>query len=361
MIKCRFMCDETAFLENNKKQNGRKAGQVMKKLILNLSFLSRWEDVVRYISETAGKYGTVRRIADNIAVEIGMPEVKRHIMFDAHYDEIGLIVTGIDNSGFLQVSACGGIDRRILLGHEVVVHGRKDFKGIICCQPPHLTSSSDYKKAPKVSDIAIDIGLSANEAKVNVSIGDSVNFYSGEACELLSGRITGKALDNRAGVAALIRVAELLDGKILPDTKVTLLFSAQEELGKRGAVTGAYEIDPDEAIVVDASFNATPGCDVEHCGKMSEGPMIGISPILSRKMTERLKKLADKYQLEIMAEETGTNADVISISRSGIPTAMLSIPLSYMHTAVEIIDTADVEATAQLLAKYALNGGEVNA
>ena len=333
----------------------------MKELIMQLSSLSRSEDVIEFISRTAEKYGKVRKIGDNIAVEIGMTEAKRHIMLDAHYDEIGFIVTGIDGNGFLQVASCGGIDRRTLLGHEVVVHGKSDLRGIICCQPPHLTSSSDYKKAPKISEIAIDIGLSAKEAKNNVSVGDYVHLYSGEACELLGGRITGKALDNRAGVAALLKTAELLENKILPDTKVTLLFSAQEELGKRGAVTGAYEIAPDEAIVVDASFNTTPGCNPNECGKMSEGPMIGISPILSKEMAGRLKNLADKYQLEIMPEETGTDSDVISVTRGGIPTAMLSIPLSYMHTGIEIIDSADVEMTAKLMADYILSGGELRA
>ena len=162
-------------------------------------------------------------------------------------------------------------------------------------------------------------------------------------------------MDDRAGCAALIRCAQLLHGENL-SCGLTVLLSSREEVGGQGAQTGTFSLEPTEAIVVDVSFAAQPGVDPAKCGKLGGGPMIGMAPILNRPMVHRLKELAKKneipFTMEIMGGETGTNADGIAVSRAGVHTAMVSIPLRYMHTPVEVIDVQDVEYTARLLAEY---------
>lgn len=281
------------------------------------------------------------------------------VMLDAHIDEIALIVTGIDN-GFVRVDKCGGIDVRTLIGREVTIHGKEPLFGVFCSIPPHIKKGD--KKVPELSDLGIDIGFSQEDAERLVSPGDLVTFRQ-SARELINGRITGKSLDNRAGVAALIRTAELI-GKKKPPVSVIISLSAQEELGLRGAKTAAFANTPDEAIVVDVSFGDGAGIEPHECGKLGNGPMIGISPIIDRGMYDRLRNIADEnkieFQVEVMGGTTSTNADIISITKGGVKTALISIPLRNMHTATEIIDIADVEATAQLIYSYIMAGGAEN-
>lgn len=297
----------------------------------------------------------------NLIAQMGNPDANHSILIDAHLDEISMVVTKIDDKGFLKIANVGGIDRRMLLGHEVTVWGKEPLDGIICCSPPHLTSSLDYAKTPSINEVYVDIGFSGEQAKKMVSVGDKISFKS-SADTLISGEIAGKSLDNRASVTALILAMDLLKDEKL-DCKAVFLFSAQEETGERGACVAGFDISPDEAIVVDCSFNATPNCPPDKCGKNGEGTMIGFSPVLSKTMGEKILGIVEKngypFQREIMADVTGTNADVISCTKAGIPTALLSIPISYMHTSVEVVDTKDIEITARLIADYILTGGVI--
>lgn len=277
-----------------------------------------------------------------------------HILLDAHIDQIGLIVTYITDDGFLQVGSCGGIDRRLLLAQKVLIHGKEAVAGVICSIPPHLAKSGDEEKVPEFSEIYIDIGMSKAQAEEIISLGDKITFC-GEAKELLGNKITGVALDDRAGVTALLYTAELLSGIKTP-CSYTILFSTQEEIGERGAQIAAYEINPDIAVAVDVSFAMSAGEEPEKCGIMGKGGMIGISPSLSFELSEKLKDVAAEcnipYQLEIMGGLTSTNADRFSVTRAGVPSVTLSIPLRYMHTPVEIVDISDVEAVGRLLAEW---------
>ena len=182
--------------------------------------------------------------------------------------------------------------------------------------------------------------------------------------KLLGDKITAPGLDNRAGVAVLIRCAQMLKEKNL-ESRVTFLFSSQEEIRALGAKTAAFSLNPTEAISVDVSFAKQPNLPEEKCGKLSYGPMIGIAPTLSKEISNKLIDLAKQnhiqYQLEVMNSSTGTTSDIITTSKSGIPGGLLSVPLRYMHTPVEIINTADIETTAKLLTLYILNGGNKNA
>lgn len=286
-----------------------------------------------------GKFGTHRE---------GLPS----LLLDAHIDQIGFAVTYITDDGFIKVGNIGGIDRRLLPAQPVVVHGSRDIKGVICSVPPHLTSGGS--EVLEMDDVAIDTGLTKEELEKLVSLGDSVTFDV--TCrDLIGSRITGGALDDRCGVASILYALELLKGSDLA-YNVTVLFSTQEEVGERGAKIGAFEIDPDIALAVDVSFAYAIGEEESKCGYLGKGPMIGISPSLSREISDELintAKSADiPYQIEVMSELTGTNADRFSVNRCGAKACTVSIPLRNMHTPVEVIDITDAEQTAKLLAAY---------
>lgn len=297
------------------------------------------------------------RLGNLIAPIAPIPESGEHLMLEAHLDEIGFIVTAVDGDGFLHVGKVGGPDVRVLLGHEVTVYGKEELFGVFCCQPPHLITKEDYKKAPELDSLAIDIGFSHDRAAELVSPGDRVILRRTPA-KLLGDRLTGKALDNRAGVVSILRALELLGGE-KPRVGLTVLFSLGEELGERGATTGAFSIAPTQAVVIDVSHAYTPDAPREKCGDLGKGPMIGVSPILSREMTKGLIRLAQEkeipYQKEIMGSVTGTDGDAVSISGAGVRTGLVSIPLRYMHTAAEVISASDIENTAKLLCACVLD------
>ena len=282
------------------------------------------------------------------------------ILIDAHIDEVGFIVTDVSNGGFLTVSNLGGIDPRHLPAKPVTIHGKQKVCGVFVSTPPHLEKNDSAIE--DISKIKIDTGI-GERAKEIISVGDVVTYR--QNADILNGNtICGKSLDNRAGVAALILLAERLYKKKLPVT-VKLLFSDAEELGLRGAKTAAFGIGADEAVVIDVSFGDGPDIPKTMCGIQGAGGMIGISPVLNRDMTDHLIILANDnnipYQNEVMGEKTSTNADVISICGGGIPTALVSIPLRNMHTDVETVKICDVLAVTDLLEKYILSGGLQNA
>lgn len=275
------------------------------------------------------------------------------LLIDAHSDQIGFIVTYITDDGFIKIGNLGGIDRRLLPAQQVVIHGKRDIKGIICSVPPHISDGEN--SVPAIDDTAIDTGMSKAELEKIVSYGDSITFDV-KCRELLGERITGGALDDRCGIASVLYALELLKN-CKTAYNITVLFSAQEELGERGAKIGAYEINPDIALVVDVSFAYALGENESKCGYLSKGPMIGISPSLSREISDKLISAAEKnnipYQLEVMNGLTSTNADRFSVNREGAKVCTVSIPLRYMHTPVEVIDIEDVKLTGQLIAEFA--------
>lgn len=289
----------------------------------------------------------------NVVAHLGKPDAKEHILLDAHNDQIGLIITGVDKDGFLCMDRCGGVDRRVVPGAPVLVYGREVLTGIVSCMPPHLMEAGE-KKLESVEKLRIDVGLSREEAEQLVSPGDRALLWSRPA-SLLGSRVTCAALDDRCGAAALIRCAELLQGAEL-NCQVTILLSAMEEIGGQGARVGAYAAQATRAIAVDVSFAHQPGVPKENTGVLGGGPMIGIAPILNREMARELTALAEKLDMphttEVMGGRTSTNSDELAVARGGVRTALVSIPLRYMHTAVEVIDLRDVEYTARLLAEY---------
>lgn len=312
------------------------------------------------LKEELSRYGEVK-IDHMYNVSCEIEGDGPHFLLDAHLDQIGMVITDIDENGFLKIAKVGGIDPRALLGHEVTVWGKETLPGVISCQPPHLLKPDSYEKSVPISDISVDIGLTKAQAEQVVSLGQRVTLKYRET-DLRNDLYSASYLDDRSGVAAILLALEKLQ-KAGSKAKITVQFSAQEEVGTRGAGVSAFNKTIEEALVVDVSFAATPDSNPANCGKLSVGPMIGIAPVLCQDIYQGLKETAEKrnipYQLEVMGETTGTNADVISITGSGVRTGLISIPQRYMHTPVETVSLTDIENTAKLLAEYILNkGGE---
>ncbi len=290
-------------------------------------------------------------------------EGETHVLLDAHLDQIGLVVTAIDEDGFLKVTKCGGADIRVLAAAEVTVHGREKLFGVITSTPPHLSKPDDANKAKGFDDIAVDIGMNAENAKKLVSPGDRITF-NGSFLRMLGSRVSSPSIDDRAGVAAILRCLEILEDKKL-DCKISVMFSVQEETGGSGAQTGAFAANADEAIAVDVSFASAPGVSSEKYAVLGGGTMIGYGPSLDFEMSRKLAEIAENKKIpnqpEVMGRKTGTNCDEIQVAGKGVKTALLSIPLRNMHTAAELCDLEDIESTARLMAEYIIERSGSNA
>lgn len=330
----------------------------MKNLILNLcsaNGISGEEGsacgVAKKVLETYAK--VEYDINGNLTAEFGEPDAKYSIMLDAHIDQIGLIVTHIDDNGFIKAAPCGGIDRRVLQADRFYVLGKSPILCVCCSTPPHLSSVNEEKAVP-ADDLWFDTGIKGEKLKESVSLGDRIVFAA-EPAELRNNRVTSKALDNRAGVAAVMYCGDLLKNKEL-NCKVIISLSTREEVNMLGAKTASFKHYPNEAIAVDVSFAEQSGVPSEKSGVLDKGPMIGISPVLDRDISNKLISAAKvkkiEYQCEVMGGSTGTNADVIAATRGGIRTGLVSIPLRSMHTGAEVVSLNDVAAVGELLAEY---------
>ncbi len=312
------------------------------------------DKIAEILGENNSVYDIYRDKNNNLHASLGNPDGKT-IMLDAHIDQIGFVVTKIDENGFLKVSKVGGMDMRVMNDTLFTVHGKEPVKAVVCCLPPHLSDGNE-DTAVSEDKLWLDTGMSKERVESLIEIGDSITFAQ-ECMELAGTKIAGPALDDRCCAALLIRCAEILKDKKL-NCKVEFLFSSKEEVGGMGAQTGSFIVQPDEAIAFDVSFAKQSGVSDASSGKLSKGPMIGYSPVLSREIYDRLICIAKEnnisYQHEIMGGKTGTNADEISITAGGRKTGLISIPLRNMHTQAEIIDVQDIENTAQLVCKYIL-------
>ena len=282
------------------------------------------------------------------------------LLLEAHQDEIGFLVTRVDEDGFVHVSACGGVDARALAAAEVIIWADKPVIGVFCSTPPHLAGGQG-DKLPEIPNMGIDTGLDAKKAKKRIHPGTRVTFRPNFRT-LEGNRVTSKALDDRAGCAALLHCLELLRDVPL-NWDIAAVFAVQEELGCRGSAVAAFHTEPARAIAVDVSFALTPDADPAKCGVLGTGPMIGSAPGLDADMTRKMEETAKEngipFQKEVMGGDTGTDADSIAGAGAGVPTALLSIPLRYMHTPAEVVDLADVEAVGRLMAAYIRKEGAV--
>lgn len=335
------------------KENNMKDIEFLKKLCTSHAPSGREHLLYPVIKEAFEGFGevTLGRL-NNIYVH-KKGKGKHSIMLMAHADEVFLMITEISDNGFLKFKGIG-IDAKTLVSQEVYVHGKKDILGIIGIKPPHLMNNEDRNKAVSMEDLMIDTGFSKEELVDIVNIGDYVtlkrNFY-----ELLNNNVTCKSIDDRAGIAAMYACAKELEN-INHDLDVYFTASCQEEVGHRGAKVGSYEINPTMAIAIDVTFDSGAFGDDERENKLGGGPSICVGPNVHPKFRKRLMDIAKEYnipyQVEVEPGNTGTDAWDIQITREGIPTLLISIPIKYMHTSVEIVNMEDIKNTGRIIAKF---------
>ena len=278
----------------------------------------------------------------------------KKIMITAHYDQVGMIVAGYEKKGFVSISSLGGVDTKALLATCVTIHGKEDIFGVIGAKPPHLMSKDETKKNLKITELFIDTGLSEDVLKEKVSIGDPISIIS-PSVQMKNDCLAGRNFDNRCGVAALVLILSKLKN-IKHENDIYVIATVQEETSSLGAMTAAYSLEPDVAVVIDVTHGDMPDAEKAMCFPLGKGVPVGIGPAYSRKETDKLLETARKERiptsLSIEAGNPGTESWAIQVSRLGVATVELSIPLRYMHTGAELIKIGDVELTAALAAEY---------
>ena len=279
------------------------------------------------------------------------------VMFAAHMDEIGMMVSTVEDGGFVKFSPIGGIDKRNILAQEVTIHGREKVFGVIGIKPPHLTSPDDRKKAVQMHDISIDTGYSKEALEKLVKPGDIITF-AGENIELKGKKLSGRALDNIVSVAAMYEALRNLQ-HYNHSADVYFVATAQEEVGCKGAKTAVYTIEPDIGIAIDVTFGRTPGLNESDSSELGKGPAISTGPGHTRKLFESLKKVAGKnkipHQIDVAMSGGGTDAFTIQINKGGVYTGLISIPLKYMHSTVETVNIGDIEMAGKLISDYIIS------
>lgn len=301
----------------------------------------------------------IDRMGNAIGVRrCGIPNAKK-LLLDAHLDEIGLVVTGMKN-GFLRFGTIGGVDPRMLPDRELTILTEPPLFGVVACLPPHVLSAEDREKAPPIQDFYVDTGLSQEEAERLIPIGTPMVFRD-TFTKLGESQLCSKAMDDRACFVTLLRAAELLQDKEL-DVDLYIMGSTREEIGGSGAKVGTQAIDPDFCIAVDVTHGKTPDSPAGKACVIGGGPAIGIGPNMTRWMTKRMFAKAEendiKVQKEVMEGNTGTNGWGMQICNEGIATSVVSLPLKYMHTPVEVLEISDMENVAQLLAAFTVDLGK---
>ena len=288
-------------------------------------------------------------------------ENAKRVVLDAHLDEVGLVITGAKD-GFLTFRPVGGIDPRILPDQEVTILSQPPRLGVVAVLPPHVQKAGEADNSLTIDQLCLDAGLTQKEGEELIG---TFAVPKSRVRSLLNGRVSAKALDDRAGFVTLLRTAELLRDVSL-DVDLYFLGSSREETNGGGALVGAFALDPHCFVAVDVTHARTPDAPKEGTFPAGEGTVIGLGPNIARWMSQRLiDKAKDKelpYSLEVMTGHSGTNAWRVQTAREGIATAVLSLPLKYMHSPVETLDLADLETTAILLAAFvtdlAKEGGE---
>ena len=282
------------------------------------------------------------------------------VMLAGHYDEIGFLISHIDEKGFLWIQPIGGWDSQIAQGQRVQIMTRKGIvRGVMGKLAIHMQTPEQRKQVTEVKDLWVDIGAAdQKDAEKMVSVGDPLVIAYGFE-EMTNGLAAGRAFDDRAGAFVVLEAARQLS-KLSPDAEIHAVATVQEEIGLRGATTAAYGIDPDIGIAVDVTFatdhpNMGEAMKRKNLIELGKGPVLVRGPNINAKLFDLMVKTAkaEKIPFQINAEPrgTGTDANAIQLNRSGVVSALVGIPLRYMHSPCELISLNDLELCAKLLAK----------
>jgi putative aminopeptidase FrvX len=317
--------------------------------------------VWREAAEAFGAEVTVDTMGSSVA-RVGGRGERPLLAVVGHIDEIALLVSHVGDKGFLHVVGSGGWDPQVLVGQRVQVLTREGpVPGVVGRKPIHLLEQDERKKAVELKRLHVDVGArDGDEARERISEGDQV-VIAAEPAELSNGRVASRSLDNRLGVYVALEVARRVHEAGGGGGPVAGVAAVQEEIGAHGARAMAYGLQPDLAVVVDVTHATdAPGVEPGELGKhgLGDGPVITRGAIVSRPLNELLDEAARAEGIDCATEVAGgathTDADVVHVSRTGVPTAIVSIPLRYMHSPVELVELADVEATIALIAAMAL-------
>jgi endoglucanase len=281
---------------------------------------------------------------------------KPKVVFDAHIDTVCLMVQYIEDDGFVRFSVVGSIDPAVLPAKQVKIFNKLgDISGVIGSLPPHFSKEKDEKTPLKIEEMYVDFGFkSKKEADEHINLGDRI-YIDSKFKEIKEDILIGSGMDDRAGIAAILYTLSIISGEC--KNSPVVIFSNNEEIAEIGAKIAAADVKekfhPEFAVAVDVSFAFTPDAPKEKCGHLGEGAMVGISPTLNKKLSEKLILVAKSqnipFQIEVMSGQTSTNAD--QYGGVGIKTATVSIPLRYMHTPSEIVSIKDIENAGNLLEK----------
>ena len=276
------------------------------------------------------------------------------LLLDAHIDQIGFLITEITSGGFLRFLSVGGVDPRMLPGSEVTVLTREHgaLRGVIGAVPPHL-QNGDQTKAPAIDTMTIDLGMTYDQAKAAVRVGDYAVFKS-KPLDLQNGQLCSRALDDRACLICIIHALTLLADKPLP-LNIVVSASTKEELGGHGSQFICEKIKPDYAIAVDVTHAKTPDSP-DTVGRLGKGASVSIGsnsrPELAEKIIASAKRHGIPFQTSACCGHSGTNAWSMQPVAEGVGTLVLSLPLKYMHSPVEVLDREDVLNTGALIAAF---------
>lgn len=284
--------------------------------------------------------------------EIGQGE--RTALFFAHLDQVSLIVEHVDDEGYIYVKM-PGIDPRIVVSQELTVLGKKALRGVVGMSPPHFVTEEERRQTIPADKLYIDVGMKAEELRGIVGTGDPC-VWNSKPKALQGSLVTSAGLDNKAGVFLSLLLTKELNARKLPG-KILFVASAQEEVSMLGASSAARSMSsahPSFAVVADVTYGISHGSS-DYSFPLGAGPTLGVGPILSKPHLEVIKNKAETlsvpYGLEPLGRSTGTESDVITLIAEGLPAALISIPVRYMHTPVEVMDMKDVENASLLLSR----------
>ena len=317
--------------------NERRGGEELKKLIGGV-----FDD---YKTDALGNHLFIKKC--------GRPNAPR-ILVDTHFDEIGMMVTGIKEGGFVSVTNIGGVDTRILPASEVIIYGKEPVYGVFAAKAPHLSSPADREKLTPLSEMLIDTGYTKEELEELCPLGTPVGFKPIYA-DLLNDRLAGKAFDDKAcGACAIFGIDAVQRRDLAGD--VYFLFSAFEETGMTGARVAGFGLRPDYALVLDVTHASVPEAKDRYLPEFGSGVAIAASPITNRRLTRMVTDLCKNgnipFTVDACPGSTGTNANVLGISAEGIPTALCSLPLKSMHTSAEVLSLDDARALSRVVSAF---------
>lgn len=328
--------------------------QFLREVIAQPGLTGHEEPVARYIADKFAPLCDEVRVTPTGSVIARKKGSGPKVMFAAHLDEIGMMVTKIEKDGSLRMGSVGGVDPRILPGMRVKVLGKETLLGVVGAKAPHLLTQKERQKNYQRDDLYVDLGLSYDKVVSLVHIGDLIQLEN-RFVSLQNRRVATKTADDRACVAILYKALQLLQN-MRHEADLYFVATCQEEIGSYGAKMAGFEVDPDFGVALDVCHAATPDANPLSTHEItslvaSMGPFI--HPVLRKKLADVAKANNVALQTAVVNRNTSTDADDLGVVRAGVPTILLELPIKYMHTTVELLEMRTLEEGARLLAHFA--------